>query len=697
MKATETRILDFLKKSTNFTIPIYQRTYSWLLPQCEQLWDDIMAVGASNGQYAHFLGSVVYIQEDMYQVSSTPSLHVIDGQQRLTTITLLLIALSRYLGSQGSVGGMSAEKIRAYYLLNTLEDGDLRYRLILTETDKKSLIALLENQTLPDTETSLRIQENFEFFYRKIGDNNERLEQLYTGISKLFMVDISLTRGQDNPQLIFESMNSTGKALSQADLIRNYILMGLEKEKQTRLYNQYWRPIEKQFGQQSYDLYFDAFMRHYLTVKIGEIPRLNDVYDTFKRYSFELFQKDTDIEEIVKDIARYADFYCKIAFVQETDKQLIRAFRNLRDLKVDVVYPMLLEVYGDYSDGLLNKNDFVGIVELIESYVFRRAICAIPTNSMNKTFCRFMRSMDKTQYLESVKIQFALLTSYRRFPSDEEFMQDLKVRDVYNSRINLYWLKRMETHGRKELPVIEEHTIEHIMPQNPNLSEKWRSELGDDWKGVQKKWLHTIGNLTLTGYNSEYSDRPFHEKQNMEGGFKHSPLKLNDELRLASKWDEHAIISRAEVLAKKAIQVWPHHLIGDEIIALHSTDVSVTQSEYTVESYPYIAHEGTARTLFDQLSQTILEIDDLITIEYLKRYIAFKAETNIVDIVPRKNTLNLTVNMPFADLDDPKGIARDVSSIGRWGNGEVGLELSKAEDIPYILGLIKQSFYRQIG
>lgn len=335
MKATEAKLLDFLKKSPQFVIPIYQRTYSWTEQQCRQFWDDIMRAGSSEAIAAHFIGSVVYIEKGLYQVSSQSPLLVIDGQQRLTTAMLLLEALSRHLGDSEPIEGFSAKKLRNYYLLNPLEDGERGYKLILTQTDKDSLLALVTQKLLP-TDGSLRIKENFDFFDTQIAQLGGNLEQLCRGLAKVIIVDIALSRDQDNPQLIFESMNSTGKALSQADLIRNFVLMGLDPNHQTELYQDHWRPMEVEFGQEGYGDYFDSFMRHYLTVKTGDIPRVDGVYDAFKQHAHKAEVLAAGVDELVADIHTFASYFCAMALGKETDKQLAAAFKDLRELKVDV-------------------------------------------------------------------------------------------------------------------------------------------------------------------------------------------------------------------------------------------------------------------------------------------------------------------------------------------------------------------------
>ncbi len=359
------------------------------------------------------------------------------------------------------------------------------------------------------------------------------------------MTGIALNRDQDNPQLIFESMNSTGRELSQAGLIRNFILMGLEPVLQTRLYEQFWRPMEVAFGQEAYNTQFDGFMRHYLTVKTGEIPRLDEVYDAFKAHARSIGATDERIEPLVQEIRDYARYFCAMALGAETDADLKLAFHDLREIKVDVAYPFLLELYHDYVTEVLGKDEFAEAVRLIESYVFRRAICTIPTNSMNKTFATFTKAIKKDRYLESTKAHFITLPSYRRFPKDDEFERDIQTRDLYNFRSKSYWLRRLENFGRKERVSVEEYTIEHIMPQNAELSPSWKTALGSNWQRVQEEWLHTLGNLTLTGYNSEYGDKPFTAKRDMQGGFKESPLKVNADIGSLDEWDETAVKNRA--------------------------------------------------------------------------------------------------------------------------------------------------------
>jgi uncharacterized protein with ParB-like and HNH nuclease domain/predicted transport protein len=697
MKAVEANLLSFLKAAPQLVIPIYQRTYSWTFKECQQLWDDIMRAGEDDGINAHFVGSVVYIQEGLYQATKLSPLLVIDGQQRLTTVSLILEALARAVGTGEPVDGFSAVKIRSYYLQNPLESGVQRHKLLLTQTDKTTLLAVINQQPLPD-DHSVRIRDNFDFFDELVGRLGANIDALCAGLSKLMIVDVSLNRGQDNPQLIFESMNSTGRELSQADLIRNYVLMGLEPDHQTTLYENHWRPMELRFGQESYGVYFDRFMRDYLTIKSGELPNVKAVYEAFKAYAARKPVAEAGVDVLVEDIQTFAGYYCAMALGRESDKLLAEAFQDLRELRVDVAYPFLLETYRRYDQGKLSRDEFLAVIRLVEAYVFRRSICAIPTNSLNKTFATFSRSVTPDSYLESVRAAFQLLPSYRRFPNDEEFRREFALRDVYNFRNRSYWLRRVENDGRKERVPVDEYTIEHIMPQNDNLSAAWRADLGEEWERVHKTKLHTLGNLTLTGYNSEYSDRPFSEKRDMKGGFKESPLRLNEGLGVLNGWDEAAIDARASRLAEMASRIWRAPHLPDAVLDRYRVGGrQAVPMTYTIDDHKHLALDAPMRHLFDTFSKEVLALDPCVIEEFLKLYVAFKAETNFADVIPQASRLLVSINMPFHDLNDPRGIARDVTNLGRWGNGDSEVVLDSADSVPYVIGLVRQALERQMG
>lgn len=685
MKATSANLLSIIKGPKQFIIPIYQRTYSWLLPQCNQLFNDILKISSSESMQGHFIGSVVYFQESIHTVSDVPKLLVIDGQQRLTTVTLIIIALAEFIKDNNIEIDTTFTKLQNYYLLNAEEDSELRYKLLLTKRDKDTLINLIKGIE-PAEEHSLRLVENYKFFKSKISKDN--VIDVYNGILRLFIVDVALEKDKDNPQLIFESMNSTGLDLSQADLIRNYILMGQDIKIQTELYEKYWFPMEQSYGNE-YTAKFNWFVRDYLSVKTGVIPTIGKVYENFKTY-VQSEKSPNTITEIVQDIFKYSGYYVSMVLRKERDIELRKLFSNILKLKVDVSYPFLLPVYNDYTDGKVTIEEFKEIIKLVENYVFRRAICGIPTNSLNKTFATLYKSIYKNQYLESLKAAFQLMENYKRFPNDTEFEREITSKDVYNFRSRNYLLHSLENFNRKEIVNTDNYTIEHIMPQNPKLSVKWQSMLGNNWQEVQKTYLHTLGNLTLTGYNSELSDNDFNVKKSMEGGFNDSPLRINRFMQHTDVWNEAMINKRAKELATSATNIWKAPNLSQEVLDKYLPNEEKEVSDYNLDSYEHL--KGDMLELYYILKKRILNIDASVKEEYKKLYIAFKSHTNFVDIVPQKSRLRLSLNMEFNQIDDPKGMCTDVSSKGRWGNGDVEVGISNMNELDDVMDLIQQAF-----
>ncbi|MBU3681100.1 MAG: DUF262 domain-containing protein [Flavobacterium sp.] len=688
MKASSANFLTLIKGPKQFVIPIYQRTYSWQIAQCNKLFNDILRISKEGNSPGHFIGSVVYFQESIHTVSDVPKLLVIDGQQRLTTISIMIAALAEFVRDNQVDIDTNFTKLQNYYLLNAEEEGELRYKLLLTRRDKDSLINIIKGVPLGN-DASLRVADNFKFFKEKI--NAENAVDIYNGIMRLFIVDVALEKDKDNPQLIFESLNSTGLDLSQADLIRNYILMGQEIKLQTELYEKYWYPMEQSYGNE-YTASFDWFMRDYLSVKTGTIPRIDRVYDSFKTYASSSKAPDT-ITEVVQDIYKFSGYYVNMVLHKEPNAELQKGFKNISKLKVDVCYPFLLPVYNDFATGTITNDEFKQIISLVENYVFRRAICGIPTNSMNKTFATIYKAIQKTDYLEGVKAAFQILDSYKRFPTDTEFEKEIVVKEVYNFRNRNYMLSKLENYKRKEFVNVDDYTIEHIIPQNPDLSNEWQKMLGEDWKEVQSKYLHSLGNLTLTGYNSELSDKPFSQKKTMEGGFNDSPIRLNDFLRKVDIWNAENIEARAKELAEKARQIWFAPNLSQEVLDKYRTEEKTT-TVYSIEQYEHL--KGEMLDLYHALKKRILNIDSSVKEEYKNRYIAFKSSTNFVDIVPQKVRLRLSLNIDYPDMIDPKGLCKDVSGLGRWGNGDVEVGISNINELDDVMELIQQAFDKQL-
>ncbi|GAA9623681.1 DUF262 and DUF1524 domain-containing protein [Helicobacter pylori] len=521
MKAGATTLLNFIKgnQENQLVIPIYQRLYSWDKEQCEELWDDIIKIGGNDKMDRHFIGSILYVLDGITHSNNT--LLIIDGQQRLTTITLLLTALRNHLSDE-----VKRKEIENDYLINSDKDGDKKFRLILSESDKDTLLYLIDKDRRKPSELSSKIVENFKLFEEWISKNTDKLETIFKGLEKLTIVWIALKKEEYDPQLIFESMNSKGMELAQTDLIRNYIVMETETEKQEGFYNKYWRTMEEEFKQNK--KLFDRFVRHYLTIKTREIPNINKVYVALKDYR----QKEgIGIEDLLKDLQKYCGYFCQIVFKKEADKDLNKALGFLVDLEMDVIYPLLLELYSDYKDGVLSKQDFISIIYLTESYICRRAVCRLGTNSLNKVFPSFTKHIQKDEYFKSLKVHFGSLTNNQRFPDDDEFKNLFITINFYNlkEKFREYLFERLENFDTKEPINTKGLTTEHIMPQK--LEEEWERDLGQDHERIHTQYLHTIGNLTLTGYNSKYRNKSFQEKRDMEKGFKDSPLRLNQGLR----------------------------------------------------------------------------------------------------------------------------------------------------------------------
>ncbi|GAA7016601.1 DUF262 and DUF1524 domain-containing protein [Helicobacter pylori] len=561
MKADVIKLLDFIGKSQEkqFVIPIYQRLYSWEKEQCKQLWDDIVKTGGNDQMNGHFIGSIVFVQDDIYTTSHNEFL-IIDGQQRLTTIMLLLTALRDHLNDEDEfLEKFSCQKIQNRYLINSDEKDDKRFKFILSEPDRDTLLSLIDKNRRKPSEPSSKIMENFKLFEEWIRKNTNQLETIFKGLDRLMVVEISLERDKDNPQLIFESLNSTGKDLTQTDLIRNYILMGLEPEKQKIFYKKYWRAMEEDFKQN--ETLFNQFVRHYLTIKTREIPNINKVYVAFKRYQQE---RGIETEVLLQDLQKYCGYFYQIVFKKEVDKDLNKALDFLVDLEMDVIYPLLLELYSDYSDGVLSKADFIPIIALIESYICRRAVCGLGTNILNKVFPSFTRHIQKDEYFKSLEAHFGYLTEKQRFPNNDEFKDLFITIDFYSFQKGRYFFERLENFDRKERVYTHEYTVEHIMPKK--LTEEWERDLGENFQEIHDKYLHTIGNLTLTGYNPEYSNKSFQEKQGMEKGFKDSPLRLNQSLRDLESFGEEEIKKRANDLADLALKIWTYPKLDAETL-----------------------------------------------------------------------------------------------------------------------------------
>jgi predicted transport protein len=467
--------------------------------------------------------------------------------------------------------------------------------------------------------------------------------------------------------------------------------MGLDAVTQTEIYNNYWRPTELLFNYENQSELLDSFFRDYLTMKLGEIPKNKD-NDIYKKFCAYHLSGGMAILDICKDIYRFAKLYSDMYFARSSDSILKSLYKDMKAIRMEVTYPFLLKVHADYDEGLITIEELREIVSLCISYVLRRAVCDVPTNSLNKTFATMKNDIHSDDYLNSIKAFFILLDSYKEFPHDEKFISTFISRDIYNMKRCHYILRQLEKHDNKSEISLEDMTIEHIIPQNPHLSAKWIADLGSGWREIQKQYLHTIGNLTLTAYNSEMSDLSFTEKLNIKGGFKQSALRLNAYVVMQEVWGGLQISQRANELGELARKVWPYPILTTAQLAPYQKPEDISP-QYAIDSYDQI--NAFNKMLFQMLNIRILNLGTFIRREFKKLYIAYKVDTNFVDVVIQKSRLRLSINMKFDDVIDPKGICKDVTGVGRWGNGDVEVFLDGVDGLDDIMYIIEQAFQLQ--
>ena len=558
MNGNAQKLIKYLDgASKRFIIPVYQRNYDWKMEHCKQLYDDLVKIIRQNRK-SHFFGSIVSVQSES---GTMEEFLIIDGQQRLTTISLLLLAIYHLLSSGKMVSRdhQLTDKILKKYLIDEYEPEEKRIKLKPIKNDQKAFGILFDQdeEYIPDSNLTI----NYRYFYDRIQHGELDIDELFDAICKLEIINISLNH-EDNPQLIFESLNSTGLDLSEGDKIRNYILMGLPNDQQTKFYEKYWNRIE---SYTDYDV--SSFVRDYLSIKQQSTPNMNSVYPTFKKYVEDA--EVADIEPLLKDLLEYAKRYAFLIKGGHSDERLNSCIYRLNRLSTSVTRPFLLEVIRLSESGALTADELIEVFHFTESYLFRRAICDLPTNALNKIFLLLHREIirfdgDESHYVE--KFKYALLSKRERtrFPSDEEFAECMSTRNIYgmNPKNKLYLFERLENSETSETKDVwghldrGEYSIEHIMPQH--LTAAWIVSLGDNYEAIHTNWLHRLANLTLTAYNSRYSNSPFAEKRDMPHGFKDSGLRINQWVGRKEQWGLPELEERDQLLKNAVIGIWPY-------------------------------------------------------------------------------------------------------------------------------------------
>lgn len=612
MKIEAGRIInDFIEPNKRqYAIPVYQRNYEWSKEQCIKLFDDI--IYAYKKDKTHFCGSVVYalLKEEhniFYYI-------IIDGQQRLTTIYLLLKALLDCAESE------SEKEVLQETLFNKDKfdtyDVDISSKLKLKpiKSDNSQLLLLMNNK-FDDVDKSSGIWYNYELFYTLIKEQLNKgmyVKEIYKGVEKLLCAKIKLDE-DDNAQEIFERINSTGVPLSLSDKIRNYVLM--TDVNQDYLYEIYWLKIEELLHRNN----MDSFFIDYLNMKIDGFAKLNDAYDEFKEYYVR--NKYTN-EEMLKEILHYAEFYHAFLFGSDKySKRVNELLSGLQRLKQTTVFLFLFKLFDDYSTNTIDEKDLEKVLEFLLNYSIRRLICEIGSNSLRGVYKTlhgrvFARLENKEHYYDAIVSFFKQLTSKDAFPTDEMFIKALKENNLYRKNaLCKFLLSEIENRGKEKL-VIDNLTIEHIMPQNKNLSTSWQNMLGEDWQNIREKYLHTLGNLTLTGYNSELGDKPFDEKKEMLQDVT-KVVTLYADVNSCEIWNEETILNRAEHLSLLILSLYP-----DAIPEINISFVDPRYQEYTCDDpetakyktpnyYILQGERVTISTFADMLRSIIIRLYDI--------------------------------------------------------------------------------------
>ena len=662
MEAVSRPFSQIINGAKQFVIPVFQRDYSWGREQCLQMWSDIRS-SKGEGRDNHFLGSFVYVEGNAGAAFS--SWLVIDGQQRITTLTLLMIALRDHVWeTQWDGDGPTVGRIDAYFLKNGEESGERRYRLALRRRDNETLRALVDGKDVSEVaDSSELILDAYRYFRDLLRSPGVDPAQIYEGVHRLVVVDVKLQLTVDNPQLIFESLNSTGVDLTQSDLIRNYLLMGLPEEEQTRLYDDYWNRMEVAFRNAGGGL--DYFLRDYIALKQGSTtqPLADRIYAEFK--SFSPASEVAATAELLKDMVNFGQYYA--SFLRPSlarDEHLIRPLSNVREGGFGTAHATLVvRLYDFYGRGLLSEHEFVEAMTLIKSYLLRRAVLGLQTRGYWAVFARMAHSIEDDAPFESFKVALARERGSYLFPSDGSFLSGLRERNLYGLRSCRHILDALENSGQPEPSPIGDYSIEHIMPQSIYEVEDWQTMLGDDWEDVHSAWLHRLGNLTLVGYqnNISYSNRPFGEKKLLPGGFNESAVRLNYYVRNQERWTTAQMEERGTILARRALEIWPYPQVDMGLV--RDKDVAELRSRSSLRNASSLAMSDDVREVLEALQESIRTLGDTIAVIENRSVCYYDGSgAFFAELLPMAYFVRLLIPVAFDEMDDPDGLAADVTA-----------------------------------
>ncbi|OKH26814.1 hypothetical protein NIES593_01865 [Hydrococcus rivularis NIES-593] len=560
MKASETSLRNLLEGGKQFQIPLFQRPYAWERKNWETLWEDILSLYNGEVEGSYFLGPIV-TQAIPGTADGISPFVVIDGQQRLITLTILLATLRDHLIKQKN--DSLADELYELYLINKFKQSNDSYKVLPTQDDRDTYKKIISKEDTSELEGKSKVSEAYVFFDNQIQkwyserETNLELAKLKIVIlENLRLVNIT-SEDEDNPYLIFESLNHKGQALTQADLVRNYIFMKLPAEKREKIYQNEWLPFQEKFkADMKEDEYVEELTKafwFYLR-KDGKGVSQKEVYKAIKK---RCDNSEKGIEYEIKEIVRFTNYYQRLNFNhREPEPRLNTWFKRLLRLKFNTCHIFLLNVYHEYEAKLLSIQDFENILLYLESYFVRRLFAGVSTQVLGNVFNNLYQEVKDSKNL--VNDLREVLMSYegkKVWPNDDDFRKGIVNKSIYSSgsidRVKLI-LERLENFQSKELVDPQPLNIEHIMPQK--LTREWKTLLGTNCDSIQKQYLHTLGNLTLTGYNSELSNKSFAEKKSI---YQKSNLSLNKSFKDVETWNVGTIQKRAEYLADIAIKVWP--------------------------------------------------------------------------------------------------------------------------------------------
>lgn len=589
MQAKETKLQDIIEGTKQYVIPLFQRTYSWTQKEWDVLWNDLVELSEMENPRTHFIGSIVNMPTVSVPEGVAKYL-LIDGQQRLTTIFIILTLLRNK--ARESQNLRFADEINNTLLVNQYKDGVDYYKLMPTQVDREIYQNLINGKS---NETENQISRAYIFFEKKFKQTEIEPEKLKKIITSYFSVVSIVLDTDDNPYLVFESLNAKGRPLTQADLIRNYFFMRIHIAKQDEVYNTYWFPMQKALNDD-----MTEFIRHYLMIG-GKVIKQGDVY-----YALKASVSISNAVAYLKELNKFSVYYQRLKYPEfETEIELQNCFRRLNRIEVTTAYPLLLNFYNNYSDNKITKSEFVTILKTLENFLIRRFVCNIASNQLNKIFPAVYPTIE-TKYSDNIVDGFKTVLQSKGYPKDNEFYLRFKETKFYGGGDRIVKTKLIletieESYAHKEAVPFENLTIEHIMPQT--LSEWWQIELGEDWDETHELYLHTIGNLTLTAYNAELSNDDFPTKKEI---FKESHIELNKYFAPINFWTRKEIEERAEILAKKAIENWSY--FGQENSS--PTDIQEVTGTTPV-GLKILGQKFEVKTWRDVLEQTLNVVADL--------------------------------------------------------------------------------------